>query len=102
MRFGLPLVLALCLSPSFLWAESLDRQVAEWVLQLGGSVGLENQSGRVRDVTRLPDEDFALELIDLVGTNIFPPDLERLVGLQHLRVLNLPGPMWNPRADGST
>ena len=40
LRFGLPLVLSLSLSPTSLWAASLDRHIAEWVLQLGGSVGL--------------------------------------------------------------
>ncbi len=39
-----------------------------------------------------------MELVDLVGTNILPPDMQRLVGLAHLKILNLPGPMWNTGA----
>jgi hypothetical protein len=47
-------------------------------------------------LTALPAGDFQLELVDLVGANILPPDLARLSGLKRLRILNLPGPMWNP------
>jgi hypothetical protein len=82
-------------------AEPLDRKVAEWVLLMGGTVRLEGQAERVREIADLPMDDFRLELIDLVGTNILPPDLQRLIGLKSLRTLNLPGPMWNPSAGAS-
>ena len=72
------------------------------MLWLGGTVGVEGQSARVDDVQDLPGADFRLDLVDLVGCNILPPDLERLAGLEALRVLNLPGPMWNPRAGART
>src|SRR3954447_22960615 len=65
---------------------------------MGGSVRLEGQDGRIRELTKLPAADFHLELADLVGTNINPPDLQRLSGLTRLKTLNLPGPMWNPGA----
>ena len=65
---------------------------------MGGSVRLEGQDGRIRELTDLPAADFHLELADLVGTNINPPDLQRLSGLTRLKTLNLPGPMWNPGA----
>src|SRR5262245_22532024 len=79
-------------------AEPLDRSVAEWAILMGGSVRLEGRLDRIRRVTELPAADFQLELVDLVGTNIFPPELQRLTGLTRLRTLNLPGPMWNPGA----
>src|SRR5436190_9806009 len=82
-------------------AESQDRQVAEWTLLQGGSVRLEGRPERIREVTKLPPGDFHLELVDLVGTNILPPDLKWLTGLTRLKVLNLPGPMWNP-SSGAT
>jgi Leucine-rich repeat (LRR) protein len=85
-----------------LQAGPLDRQVAEWVLLMGGSVRLEGGSDRIREVTQLPADDFHLELADLVGTNLLPPDLQRLAGLKHLKTLNLPGPMWNPGAGART
>src|SRR5262245_25073612 len=84
-----------------LMAEPRDRQVAGWTILLGGSVRLEGRPERVRDLTRLPPGDFHLELVDLVGTNILPPDLKWLTGLTRLKVLNLPGPMWNP-SSGAT
>ena len=90
---------ALSLASSPLRAEPLDRQVAEWVILSGGSVRLEGQDGRIRELTKLPAADFRLELADLVGTNINPPDLQRLSGLTRLKTLNLPGPMWNPSAE---
>ena len=94
--------LALSLVSSPLRAEPLDRQVAEWVILQGGSVRLEGQEGRIRELTQLPAADFRLELADLVGTNINPPDLQRLSGLTRLKTLNLPGPMWNPSANSNT
>src|SRR3954452_20086185 len=93
--------LALSLTSSPLRAEPPDRQVAEWVILMGGSVRLEGQDERIRELSKLPPTDFHLEMADLVGTNINPPDLQRLSGLTRLKILNLPGPMWNPGA-GST
>ena len=58
---------------STLRAEPADRQVAEWVILMGGSVRLEGQDARIRELTDLPAADFHLELADLVGTNINPP-----------------------------
>ena len=81
-----------------LHADSQDRQVAEWVLLMRGSVRLEGRDERIREVTKLPPVDFRLNLVDLVGTNILPPDLKWLTSLKYLKTLNLPGPMWNPGA----
>src|SRR6266487_2433872 len=99
----LVLTAGLCVSVSAtpLRAEPQDRQVAEWATLLGGSVRLEGRPERVRDLTKLPAGDFCLELVDLVGTNILPPDLKWLSGLKRLKVVNLPGPMWNP-SSGAT
>src|SRR5688500_7333386 len=82
-------------------AEPLDRQVAEWTILMGGSVRVEGQADRILEVSQLPAGDFQLELVDLVGTNILPPDLQRLIGLKRLKTLLLPGPMWNP-SSGAT
>src|SRR6476660_8104492 len=71
---------------------------ARAAIRVGGSVRLDGQDERIRELTKIPAADFHLELADLVGTNINPPDLLRLSGLTRLKVLNLPGPMWNPSA----
>jgi len=95
----LPLVLtaaAGCLAG--MWAQ--DRQVAEWTLFMGGAVGLNGGRGLIHDVAELPTGDFELEVLDWVGMNVDPPDLERLSKLRHLKELHLPGPIWNRNADG--
>src|SRR3954454_17815913 len=94
----LAVLISFCVSAAAptLRAEPPDRQVAEWAILSGGSVLLEGRAERIREATLLPAEDFRLELVDLVGTNILPPDLQRLNGLERLKTLNLPGPMWNP------
>lgn len=79
-------------------AQSQDLSVAEWTILNGGTVRIEGQVERTREVSQLPKDDFRIDLIDLVGTNISPPDLVRLSDLKGLRFLYLPGPMWNPSA----
>ena len=76
-----------------------DRKVAEWVLFEGGELSLEGDPARIQDVSALPSGDFFIETLDLVGTLIEPPQLERISGLTRLRNLYLAGPMWNRNAD---
>jgi hypothetical protein len=76
-----------------------DRKVAEWVLFEGGELSLEGNPARIQDVSALPSGDFFIETLDLVGTLIEPPQLERISGLTRLRNLYLAGPMWNRNAD---
>ncbi|MBU6175166.1 MAG: hypothetical protein KGQ60_15255, partial [Planctomycetes bacterium] len=78
-----------------------DRLVAEWTISLGGSVRSVGEPSRHYRLDTLPQDDFDLDLVDLVGTNILPPDLVRLSNLKKLRFLYLPGPMWNPSAGAS-
>ena len=95
---ALTMAFMVCLASSAgsLWADPQDRLVAEWTILLGGSVRIEGAIDRARDTSQLPGEDFRIDLVDLVGTNILPPDLQRLSELKGLRFLHLPGPMWNP------
>src|SRR5256886_271555 len=97
MRF---LALVLIAGGSFpgVWAQ--DRQVAEWTLFMGGAVRVKGGHELIRDVAALPDGNFELEVLDWVGMNVDPPDLERLSALRHLKELHLPGPIWNRNADG--
>ncbi len=95
----------LTLTPSAILSTSIgsenaspDRGVAEWTILMGGSVRLAGEQQRIRELTDLPSRDFAIEMVDWVGANVVPPDLERLAKLKELKSLHLPGPMWNTRA----
>src|ERR1700680_4356385 len=83
-----------------LFAESVDRGVAEWTLTMGGRVGLAGQTRRVSDIADLPAGDIQLGGLVWLGMNVDPPDRERLSGLTHLKELHLPGPIWNRNVDG--
>src|SRR5436190_19003015 len=93
-------LLVLIASASLLFSEPLDRIVAEWTITMGGRVGVAGQSRRIHDIAELPGGDIRLEILDWVGMNVDPPDLERLRGLSHLKELHLPAPLWNRNADG--
>src|SRR5215470_9214090 len=67
---------------------------------MGGRVGVSGQPHLIDDIAGLPRGDIQLEILDWVGMNVDPPDLERLSALTHLKELHLPGPLWNRNADG--
>jgi len=94
-------VLTLAITAPALAAEA-DQQVAQWALHMGGAVTLEGRSAPIRDATALPDGDFRIAVLNLVGVNMHPPHMEAFAKLTALRELHLPGPMWNPRAESRT
>jgi hypothetical protein len=49
-----------------------DRKTAEWVLRAGGNVRVVSKSERIYNLADLPDGDFRLAAVDLVGTKIDP------------------------------
>jgi N-acyl-D-aspartate/D-glutamate deacylase/Leucine-rich repeat (LRR) protein len=75
-----------------------DRSTAEWAIRAGGEVWIDGKPQPVRDIADLPAGDFHLTGIDLVGTTIDPKELSHLRGLQDVRELLLPGPIFNPFA----
>ena len=77
-----------------------NRAVAEWAIVMGGAVVLDSDRRRIVNTADLPPVAFQIRILDLVGANVEPADLERLSGLAGLRELYLPGPMWNRNADG--
>src|SRR5688500_4700089 len=93
------IVLFACLSIA---AAEADREVAPWALRMGGSVVLEGETKRIRDVAVLPDSDFRIVILNMIGTNMHPPHMEAFAKLTALRELHVPGPMWNPRAESRT
>lgn len=96
-RFASVFVLSCLLTPAAsrsLFGEPADRRVAEWALRTGGTVVLAGKGEPIGSVNQLPGGDFKLEILNLVGTNMKPPDLARLSQLRHLEELHLPQPMW--------
>ena len=97
---GIVVLCALVSAARPLRSETADRRVAEWVLVMGGVVETSGAARRADSADQLPAGEFRLAVIDLVGTNVYPPDLKRLAELEYLRELYLPGPIWNRNADG--
>src|SRR5688572_20981893 len=83
-------------------AADADRDVALWALRMGGAVVLEGSDKPIRDVIELPDGDFRIVVLNMIGTNMHPPHMEAFGKLTALRELHVPGPMWNPRAESRT
>lgn len=73
---------------------SVDRRAAEWVLEIGGSVGV-SQNGveqTIRPGDALPEGEFSVLAVDLTDNDRAAADgLERLEGLTQLRDLKLFG-----------
>lgn len=67
---------------------------------MGGRVALEGKRTPLTTVDQLPAGEYRVEVVDWVGVNAEPTDLERLSGLKALRELRLPGPIWSRNADG--
>jgi len=64
-----------------------DREVAEWVIGMGGWVNTGGKS--VTKIEQLPTEPFIINFLDLKGTSVKDEDLKRLAGLKTLPKLNL-------------
>src|SRR2546428_1655579 len=75
-----------------------DRLVAERVLRLGGAVILEGQRRPILDLHDLPDTDFRIHTLDLVGVSMgawgLKDELSRLPALPHLKELYINGRLW--------
>src|SRR5439155_22538583 len=83
---------------AFAQQPSADRLVAERVLRLGGAVMLEGQHVPIHDLDDLPDADFQIHMLDLVGVSMgawgLKDELSRLPPLPHLKELYLNGRLW--------
>ena len=66
-----------------------SRVVAQWVLERGGRLTVDERSFEITRVDQLPEGKFEILRIDLDGTQITDGDLARLEGLRNLRHLNL-------------
>ena len=77
-----------------------ERAIAEWTLLQGGRVRLKGSRRFLSDIGDLPQGEVLIEVLDWIGTNLFPQDIARLSGLSALREFRVPGPLWNRNADG--
>ncbi len=77
--------------PAAAAATSPDREVAEWVLSLGGRVGISGNGGdlEIKAGATLPAGDFKLHFIEIQKKPLNDGDLTRLAGLSSLRQLAL-------------
>ncbi|QEG15978.1 protein kinase domain-containing protein [Gimesia maris] len=64
-----------------------EREVAEWVIGMGGWVNTGGKS--ITKIEQLPTEPFVINFLDLKGTSVKDDDLKRLAGLKTLPKLNL-------------
>ena len=77
---------------------SADRVIAERVLRLGGAVILDGQRTPMSDLHELPDTDFRIHTLDLVGVSMgawgLRDEILRWPSLPHLKALYLNGRLW--------
>lgn len=92
---SLPRLALLCLA-FVLAASASERDVAEWVMRLGGRVIVEGNRVPLRDVSELPQDELQIRGLDFTNTTLDPGDLEKISLLTGIRELYLPGPSWNP------
>lgn len=64
-----------------------DREVAEWVIGLGGSMNIDGKT--ITTIEQLPAGPFLIIGINLGGASMKDDDLKRLAGLRTLQSLNL-------------
>src|SRR6202043_3390097 len=76
-----------------------ERDIAQWIIRLGGSVMVEGVDRPIADPFDLPDRDFRIVVVDMHGTITAPKDLEPLSKLSQVRELYIPARVWSPVSD---
>ena len=69
-----------------------ERDIALWIIRLGGQVMIDDVEAPIADPFDLPNRDFRIVVVDMHGTITEPKDLEPLSKLQHVRELYIPAP----------
>jgi hypothetical protein len=95
-------IAAVCFSAMPLAAQTTfdeERDIALWVLRLGGQVMVEGSGAPISDPFDLPNRDFRLAMVDMHGAITEPKDLERLKKLTEIRELYIPARVWSPVSD---
>src|SRR5437868_7191978 len=76
-----------------------EREIAVWILRLGGQVMIDGVDRPIGDPFDLPDRDFRIVVVDMHGTVTEPKDLEPLKKLTSVRELYIPARVWSPVSD---
>ena len=95
-------IAAVCFSVLPLMAQttfSEERDIALWVLRLGGQVMVTGVDSPIADPFNLPSGDFRIVMVDMHGTITEPKDMERLKKLTAIRELYIPARVWSPVSD---
>ena len=67
-----------------------DREIAEWVIGMGGYVHISGNSGKmITKIEQLPNLPFEINRAMLRGTSVKDDDLKRLAGLNSLTSVDL-------------
>src|SRR5215831_9857601 len=67
-----------------------EREIALWILRLGGQVMIDGVDKVISDPFDLPSRDFHIVMVDMHGTLTEPKDLEPLSKLAEVRELYIP------------
>jgi hypothetical protein len=78
---------------------SEEREIALWILRLGGQVMVNGIDRPISDPFELPNRDFRIVMVDMHGTVTEPKDLEPLKKLTEVRELYIPARVWSPVSD---
>src|SRR5579863_7600541 len=76
-----------------------ERDIALWIIRLGGSVMVDGIDHPIADPFDLPERDFRILVVDMHGTITEPKGLERLSKLSQVRELYVPARVWSPVSD---
>src|SRR5262245_11585557 len=76
-----------------------ERDIALWILRLGGQVMIDGIDRPIGSPFDLPDRDFRILVVDMHGTVTEPKELERLKKLSSVRELYIPARVWSPVSD---
>src|SRR5882672_6720340 len=76
-----------------------EREIALWILRVGGRVMVNGLDKVISDPFDLPNNDFRIVVVDMHGTLTEPKDLEPLSKLTEVRELYVPARVWSPVSD---
>src|SRR5262249_365393 len=80
-------------------APGTEREIALWILRLGGQGMIDGVDKVISDPFYLPSRDFHFFVVDMPGTLTEPQDLDPLNKRAEVRELYIPARVWSPVSD---